>query len=57
MSTNFTVTLSFYDSRNNRYLYFKPDGKRFGDERTIKIASDQKYDVTVTVKPTNLELE
>ena len=57
MSTPFTVNLSFYDSRNNRYLYFKPDGKRFGDERTIKVSSDQKYDVTVTVSPDNFELE
>ena len=49
--SSFTITLSAYDSRNHRHLFFKADGQRFGDARTIKLSCDVKYDLTVTIKP------
>lgn len=49
--TSFTVTLRAFDRVNQRGLYFKVDGQRFSDQRTVKICCDVKYDVTVTVKP------
>lgn len=51
-----TVTFRAYDRANQRPLYFKMDGRRFGSERTIKISCDVKYDLTVTVKPSELQL-
>ena len=47
----FTVTFSAHDRANNRNLFFKADGKRFGSDRTLKVCCDVKYEVTVTVKP------
>ena len=46
-----TVGFSALDRQNQRRLYFKQDGKRFSVERTVKICTDVKYDITVTVKP------
>ena len=53
----FTVTFSAFDRGNSRNLHFKMDGKRFKDDRTIKICRDVKYDVTVTVRPSIAPLE
>lgn len=58
MSTsNFTVTFEAYDRLNKRNLYFKADGKRFDNDRTLKVCCDVKYDLTVTVKPSVAPLE
>lgn len=56
MASELTVTFRAYDRANQRPLYFKMDGRRFGSERTIKISCDVKYDITVTVKPSALQL-
>jgi hypothetical protein len=55
MTTNFTASVSIYDTKNGRHLHFKSDGKRFGAERTIKVSCDIKYDVTISVKPPGLD--
>ncbi len=57
MTDTFSITLTAFDRANDRRLYVKADGKRFGDNQTIKIGSDAKYDLTVTVKPNNPELK
>ena len=49
--TTFTVSFTAHDRANNRYLYLKPDGKRFENSHTVKIGADVNYDVTVTVRP------
>ena len=51
MTTNFSVSLTVFDTKSSRYIFFKNDGRRFGEERTIKLSCDVKYDVTVSVKP------
>ena len=55
MTTNFSVSIAIYDTKNARHLYFKSDGRRFGDERTIKLSCDIKYDITVSIKPAGEE--
>lgn len=50
-ASTLTVTFEAYDRLNKRNLYFKADGKRFDDDRTLKVCCDVKYDLTVTVKP------
>lgn len=47
----FTVTLSVVDPRDKQGLFFKQDGQRFSTERTVKVCTDAKYDIQVTVKP------
>ncbi|XP_003383766.1 PREDICTED: CB1 cannabinoid receptor-interacting protein 1-like [Amphimedon queenslandica] len=54
-STDFFVSLSIYDPKNGRHVFFKTDGKRFEEDRTIKISCDAKYDLTVTVRPPGIE--
>ena len=51
MTTTFTVTFAPYDKKNGRQLYFKTDGKRFNEERTVKLSCDVKYDLNITIKP------
>ena len=55
MTTNFSVSLTIYDPKNGRHVFFKTDGKRFEEDRTIKISCDVRYDLTVTVKPVGIE--
>ena len=55
MTTNFTVSLTAYDTKYSRYIFFKVDGKRFGEERTVKLSCNVKYDITVSVKPNGVE--
>lgn len=57
MSDSFSISLSAYDRGNDRRLFMKADGKRFEENQTIKICTDAKYDLTVTVKPNNPELK
>ncbi len=54
---SFTIYFTAYDRSNKRNLYFKVDGGRFAEERTLKICCDVKYDVTVTVKPPVAQLQ
>lgn len=51
------ITFSAYDRVNSRSLYIKADGKRFGSSQTLKICSEVKYDVTITIKPHIQNLE
>jgi len=46
-----TVGFSALDRQHQRRPYVKQHGKRFSVERTVKICTDVKYDITVTVKP------
>ena len=46
-----TVGVSIVEPRSKKGVYFKQDGKRFGSDRTIKVCTDVKYDIRVTVKP------
>lgn len=46
-----TISFSIVDPRSKLGVYFKQDGKRFGSERTIKVCTDVKYEIRVTVKP------
>ena len=55
MATNFTVILSAFDSKSGQHVYFKPDGKRFGSDKTVKLCCDTKYDITVSVKPLGIQ--
>jgi hypothetical protein len=52
MST-FKIRFSLRDSKSNDPVYFKQDGKRFGqstaEERTLKFSTSVKYQVKVTV--------
>ena len=56
MST-FKIRVSFRDSKTNDPVYFKQDGKRFGEtsfqERTLKFSTSVKYQVKITV-PTSV---
>ena len=54
-STDFFVSLTIYDPKNGRHVFFKTDGKRFEEDRTVKISCDVKYDLTVTVRPPGIE--
>lgn len=36
---------------NNSAVYFKADGARFGQTRTIKLLTGSKYKIEVVVKP------
>jgi len=46
-----SIVFSAYDRNNGRHLYIKADGRRFDDTQTIKISTDIKYDISVSVKP------
>lgn len=47
----FTISFSIVDPKSKQGVFFKQDGKRFGNERTVKVCTDVKYDIRVTVKP------
>ena len=51
MSAATKVNFSAFDRSNDRHLYMKADGQRFGSPKTLKVCCDVKYDVVVTVKP------
>lgn len=51
------ISLTAHDRVNDRSLYMKADGRRFGNSQTIKVCCDVKYDVAVTVKPPIQKLE
>ena len=57
MTDTFSISLTAFDRANHRNLYVKADGKRFSDSQTLKVCTDVKYDLTVTVKPKNPELK
>ncbi|CDQ89107.1 unnamed protein product [Oncorhynchus mykiss] len=40
---------------NNSAVYFKSDGARFGQTRTIKLLTGSKYKIEVVVKPGDVE--
>lgn len=40
---------------NNSAVFFKSDGGRFGQTRTIKLQTGSKYKIEVVVKPGSVE--
>ncbi|XP_051945392.1 CB1 cannabinoid receptor-interacting protein 1-like [Xyrauchen texanus] len=49
------IAVSLKTTPNNGAVYFKSDGTRFGQTRTIKILTGTKYKVDVVVKPGAVE--
>nr|XP_035934518.1 CB1 cannabinoid receptor-interacting protein 1 [Halichoerus grypus] len=42
---------------NDGPVFFKVDGQRFGQNRTIKLLTGSSYKVEVKIKPTTLQVE
>lgn len=49
------VGVSLKTTPNNGPVYFKSDGTRFGQTRTIKLLTGTKYKIDVVVKPGAVE--
>lgn len=45
------IGVSLKTTPNNGAVYFKSDGTRFGQSRTIKLLTGTKYKIDVVVKP------
>ncbi|KAL2086536.1 hypothetical protein ACEWY4_017595 [Coilia grayii] len=49
------ISISLKIQPNDGPVFFKVDGTRFGQSRTIKMLTGSKYKIRVVLKPTNVE--
>lgn len=49
------ISISLRIQPNEGPVFFKVDGTRFGQSRTIKLLTGSKYKIEVVVKPGNVE--
>jgi hypothetical protein len=54
MSTGFKVSLSISKKSDGSQLYYKVDGERFKENKTIKLHVDTVYKVTLDVRPASM---
>lgn len=55
-SAVFKVIIVARTAEDGQPLYFKVDGQRFADSRTVKACSQSKYEIAITLKPSLGEL-
>lgn len=48
------ISISLKIQPNDGPVFFKVDGTRFGQNRTIKLLTGSKYKIRVVMKPTNV---
>ena len=46
-----TINFSIINPKSRQGVFIKQDGKRFSSDRTVKMCTDVKYEIRVTVKP------
>jgi hypothetical protein len=51
MSAGFKVSLSISKKSDGSQLFYKIDGERFKENKTIKLHVDTVYKVTIEVRP------
>ena len=56
MSSGFKISLSISKKSDGSQLFYKIDGERFKENKTIKLHVDTVYKVTLEVHPANLEI-
>ena len=48
---SFRITLSLRKEPDNRPVFCKVDGQRFGQQRTVKLLAEAKYRVDISIRP------
>ena len=56
MSTGFKISLSISKKSDGSQLFYKIDGERFKENKTLKLHVDTVYKVTLEVLPANLKI-